>query len=229
MSKKNFNFNGNKQGNQQSSPAAAPAVEAKKDVDTTTDQQPDQASAETTVAETTAPIVSEPVAAAAPAAPEVPTVPAVKEELKAKSKTEKGFTPVYKVEIDLISYAEAMDNKKSIVPEEGGKWQYSLYNTIKSVLGAKNQEDFNKEFNTILAFFLKNKDGVFNEKWIFRFPEQWPGSPNEFNFFRRIVYLIIQTADPKGRKKALEDINMEIVTQGLPENQRNMLFNFYLM
>lgn len=141
-------------------------------------------------------------------------------------KTE-GFTPVFKVELDLNNYAEAMDAKKVINPEEGGRWQYSLFTLIKNILGAKNQEEFNKEWNTVLVYFNKNKDTIFNEKFIFRFPEQWPGSAKEFTTFRRLVYTIIQTADHKTRKKAIIDINLNMVCENLTEQQRTFLINFY--
>lgn len=140
---------------------------------------------------------------------------------------QEGFTPVYKVQLDLAGYAEAMDNKKSIVPEEGGKWQYSLFNTLKSVLNAKTQDDFNKEWNTALVFFHQNKEGVFNENWMFRFGEYWPGSQTEFTLFRRIVYMMIQTANPKTRKAELKSINMGLVVEGLKEDQKTKLLNFY--
>jgi hypothetical protein len=140
---------------------------------------------------------------------------------------QEGFTPVYKVQLDLASYAEAMDNKKSIVPEEGGKWQYSLFTTLKATLNAKDQDTFNKEWNTALQFFHQNKDGIFNENFIFRFPEQWPGSSTEFTSFRRIVYMMIQTANAKTRKTALRDINMELVVEGLNQAQRTKFLNFY--
>jgi len=144
------------------------------------------------------------------------------------SKTkQEGFQPVYKVELDLANYAEAMDKKKVINPEEGGKWQYSLFTTIKSILNAKDQEEFNKEWNTLLMFFNKNKDGIFNENFIYRFPEQWPGSTNEFTIFRRVIFVILQTADVKGRKKALESLNLGKVAEGMTEAQKNKLFNFY--
>lgn len=170
--------------------------------------------------------------AAAPVVQE--TKPAEAEAAKAQPKSsqsqpQKGFKPVYKVELELTGYAEAMDKAKPMVPADGGKWQYSLFKAIKSIFLAKSQEDFNNEFNTVLSFFNKNKDGVFNEKFIFRFPENWPGSQSEYTQNRRLVYLIIQTADPKGRKKALDQINMEMVAEGMTEAQKQMLFNFYQM
>jgi hypothetical protein len=148
------------------------------------------------------------------------------EDIKIKP-TKEGFKPVFKIELELSSYSEAMDKSKAINPEEGGKWQYSLFTTIRNTLSNKSQEEFNKEWNTLLLFFNKNKEGIFNEHFIFRFPEQWPGSSNEFSIFRRILFTIIQTADPKNRKKNLSEINLELVTTGLTEVQRNNILNFY--
>lgn len=146
-----------------------------------------------------------------------------------ETQSEKGFKPVYKVELELTGYAEAMDPKKPMVPEVGGKWQYSLFKAIKSCFSAASQEIFNAEFGTVVNFFHKNKDGFFNEKFIFRFPEQWPGSSNEYTQNRRLIFMIIQTADPKTRKKSLEGINMELVAEGMAEAHKQMLFNFYHM
>ena len=140
---------------------------------------------------------------------------------------QEGFTPVYKVELELSQYAEAMDKQKVVNPEEGGRWQYSLFNTIKSILNVPDQETFNKEWNTVLNYFNKNKDGIFNESFIFRFPQNWPGSPQEFTMHRRIVYTLIQTANPKTRNKAIAEINMSMVTEGMTEKQRNHLNAFY--
>lgn len=215
----NRNFGSGNSSQQSGSKPEQTSPEAAEEQSTSTNTDAEQSSAPLT-AETTAPV--------APTSPS-PVVEEKKEQLKQETQqSDKGFKPVYKVELDLTSYAEAMDRSKSIVPEEGGKWQYSLFNTIKSVFAAKSQEEFNAEFNTILNFFNKNKEGIFNEKFIYRFPEHWSGSENEFTLHRRLVYLIIQTADPKGRKKALENINLEVVATGLTEDQKQKLFNFYL-
>lgn len=155
------------------------------------------------------------------------TAPAQDPVAEPTRKDKKGFTPVYKVELNLVGYAEAMDISKPIDPEEGGKWQYNLYHTIKNVINADNQADFNQEWTTILQFFFKNKDGIFNENYIYRFPHYWTGSASEFTSFRRIVYLIIATADPATRRKELASIKLDVVTEGLTEAQRNKLINFY--
>lgn len=146
---------------------------------------------------------------------------------KAVAPQQEGFTPVYKVELDLNGYAEAMAKTAAIVPEQGGQWQYSLFGSIKGILQTQDQEAFNQEWATLLQFFHKNKDGVFNEKFIFRFPEQWPGSTNEYTINRRVLYVILQTADVQTRAKALRELDLSLAFEGLSEDQRGKLFSFY--
>ena len=152
---------------------------------------------------------------------------AVKSEASHSVQKEERFTPVYKVELDLIGYAEAMDSKKAVVPEEGGRWQYSLFTSIKSVLNTADQNQFNKEWATILNFFHKNKNGIFNEKFLFRFAEHWTGSTTEYTTARRLLFTLIQTADPETRRTALASIKLDMVTESLTEAQRVKLLNFY--
>ena len=152
---------------------------------------------------------------------------AVKSKASHSVQKEERFTPVYKVELDLIGYAEAMDSKKAVVPEEGGRWQYSLFTSIKNVLNTADQNQFNKEWATILNFFHKNKNGIFNEKFLFRFAEHWTGSTTEYTTARRLLFTLIQTADPKTRRTALASIKLDMVTEGLTEAQRVKLLNFY--
>lgn len=221
MSNKNRN-------QQQQRPVAAAKVEGAQ-AEEQLQQQQQQEGAEDQASNTGAEEVKAPEAPVAESKPAEVAKPAAEQPKASATQSQKGFKPVYKVELELTGYAEAMDKKNTVVPEQGGKWQYSLFKAIKSCFAAKSQEDFNNEFNTILSFFNKNKDGIFNEKFIFRFPENWPGSPTEYTQNRRLVYLIIQTADAKARKKALEQINMEMVAEGMTEAQKQMLFNFYVL
>jgi len=146
-----------------------------------------------------------------------------------KSTTKKEFIPVYDTQIQLISYMEAMLPTKIIDPIEGGKWQYHLYLVFKQVLAAKEQEEFNSQFNTILHFFKENKDSLFNFNYMFRFPEYFTGSDKEFTVFRNIAYLAIETCEPETRRKNLENINLETLTADLSETEKQKLINFYLI
>jgi hypothetical protein len=159
---------------------------------------------------------------------EEPAKQEVKVEVKEQRKQkQEGFTPVYKVQLDLNNYAEAMDPKKPIVPEDGGKWQHSLFQLIKSVLNAKDQEEFNREWNTILIFMNEHREGAFSENFVFRFPEHWTGSPNEFATFRRLLFTMLQTSNPQTRKQAIKEINLALTCEGLTEAQRVKVLNFY--
>lgn len=137
------------------------------------------------------------------------------------------FQAVYRVEMELNNYLEVMGLGKSITPELGGTWQYSLYHTVKGILAAKDQVTFNAEWGTLLHFFDDNKGNVFNDKFIFRFPEYWPGSANGFTSFRRLIYLAMQTSNIQTRKTQVKDISLERATEGLQEDQKNKLINFY--
>lgn len=147
-------------------------------------------------------------------------------EIGAVTKVSK-FEPDFKVQLNLDAYTEAMNPKKSIVPEEGGRWQYSLFTVIKGVLNAVDQPTFTKEWGTLLNHFNVNKTDLFNEKFMFRFAEHWPGSASEYASNRRLVFLLIQTSSPKTRREEVLKINLELVTEHLTEAQKVKLLNFY--
>jgi hypothetical protein len=203
------------------------------------EQQKEPAVSVTEVTETVLPVstlqveeikyVPEPVSI-----PVEPIIKPIKEVLPKKTNINqpkplatKGAISVYNVEASLLSYSEAMDKSKVIAPEEGGKWQYNLYTTLMKIINNKEQETFNNEYNTMLLFMHNNREGVFNERYIFRFPEYWPGSDKEFIVFRRLIHVAITTANPKTRKSAMADILLDKATEDLSELQKQKLFNFY--
>lgn len=169
----------------------------------------------------------EEVTTSTPAVIETPQAAPVEVKSAPVIQSEKGFKPVYKIEANLIGYSEAMAIGKPITPEEGGKWQYSLYKTILGVLNNQNAEEFKAEMQTLLQYFFQNKDNIFNEKFIYRFPAQWPGSQTEFNLYRRVVFVLIQTANPKTRAKEAGKLNLEKAAEGMTEDQKNKFINFF--
>ncbi len=170
---------------------------------------------------------TEEVTTSTPAVIEAPQTAPVETKPAPVIQSEKGFKPVYKIEANLIGYSEAMAIGKPITPEEGGKWQYSLYKTILGVLNNQNAEEFKAEMQTLLQYFFQNKDNIFNEKFIYRFPAQWPGSQTEFNLYRRVVFVLIQTANPKARAKEAGKLNLEKAAEGKTEDQKNKFINFF--
>lgn len=134
---------------------------------------------------------------------------------------------VNQVNMELGNYLEVMQVGKSVTPEIGATWQYSLFTTFKTVLNASSQEEFNASWNSLLAFFFDNSKEVFNENFIYRFPEHWVGSGSEFTIFRRLVHVALSTCNTKQRRKALADLDLEKATEGLTEDQKNKLLTFY--
>lgn len=143
--------------------------------------------------------------------------PAVKEEYKG----------IYRVEVELQKYTEKMFRNKETTLAEKGKLQYALFSLFKEVLANPSQELFNREWNTILYYFHKNRDTIFNENFMFSHPEQWSGSEKEYVSFRHLAYLLICTSDVKTRKENLSSIRLDRVTESLNEDGKNKILSFY--
>jgi hypothetical protein len=136
-------------------------------------------------------------------------------------------TPSNELESYLINFIETTSVEAILTPEEIARAQFGLFNKIKSIFSSRDQEDFNKKFKAVLSFFNKSDDKELSLNFIFRHPYAWPGSKTEYDIFRRMIYLIVETANPKNRKKALEGISLEKVSEGLSQKEKEMLVNFY--
>jgi hypothetical protein len=161
--------------------------------------------------------------AAAQAAEETAPAPAavIHLEQKAQARIMKS------VERDLVSYMEAVHPKQAVNDEAGGAWQGSLFQTLKRILGNPDPEAFKTEWNTLLAFFHKHRDEMFNENFMFRFQSTWKGSAKDYTTFRHLVYLAIRTANPQTRQKEARDIVLDRITQGLSAQASTNLVNYY--
>lgn len=144
-----------------------------------------------------------------------------------QTSTQQGNNLVKSTQVDLISYIEAMDPKKPINPKEGGRWQYSLFTIIRNTLNTDDQELFNQLWNSILIEAYKQKDAVFSENFVFRFPAEWPGTSNEYTSFRRLITLINMSANPQTRRQEVANLNIQKVTEFLTQAQHAKIVNFY--
>lgn len=156
-----------------------------------------------------------------PAVEQVPSTPSVILEQKEQNRIMKS------VELDLANYMEAVHPSKTVTGEFGAGWQNSLYQTLKRVINNTNPDTFKVEWNTLLNFFHRHQDEMFNENFIFRFGANWKGSAKDFTAFRHLVYLAVRTADPKTRQKEARDFSINRVIQGMPVHAANNLINFY--
>ena len=156
-----------------------------------------------------------------PAVEQVPSTPSITPEQKEQTRIMKS------VELDLANYMEAVHPSKTVTGEFGAGWQNSLYQTLKRVINNTNPDTFKVEWNTLLNFFHRHQDEMFNENFIFRFGANWKGSAKDFTAFRHLVYLAVRTADPKTRQKEARDFSINRVIQGMPAHAANNLINFY--
>lgn len=123
-------------------------------------------------------------------------------------------------------YIEAMKPGVPMPAKIGARNQYSIYKLLMNVCNL--EVGFKESWDTVLAVFNKHKEGALQERYVYRFAEELPGTIEEHNNFHRLLNLIILTADPATRKDKLKEVSIYKTTQdGFSELARNNLNNFY--
>lgn len=129
----------------------------------------------------------------------------------------------------VFEYMDEMKPKRQMSPKDGGKNQANLYRTIRYMFITPN-DNFAKLFSVFLAIVNEFKDTgkVFNERYLFRFPESIQLNQSETDTFWKWLQLFITTSDAKDRKYALTQVNVnKALSQNLTEDARNKIINFY--
>lgn len=127
---------------------------------------------------------------------------------------------------ELNNYLNTVKPGALVTKEEGGKWNYTIYGLLMGILNSADQVSFNLKWNTVLRFYNKNKD-ILTGYVTVRYPNQWPGSSSEFVNYRRIIFLVTETADPQKRKDALKTIHLDTLFSGMTQAQSAKLIAFY--
>ena len=133
----------------------------------------------------------------------------------------------------LEDYTEAMRPGKPITAENGAREQLKLWRAIQGVL-TKNGSEFVKGWSDLLAYVAKHKrqdngrDGVFGERYIYRFFDNVRLSSGERRNFERMLNLILTTADPRSRQLTLKQVDLKSTLAGMAdENVRQKVIGFY--
>lgn len=108
-----------------------------------------------------------------------------------------------------------------------GTWQYSLMGLLRSVLETSTEENFGRQWTSVLSFFHQARDTALTTSFILRPGDNWPGSDQEFSLYRRLVWLIEQTADANTRARQARGLNLDRVVQGLSQEAAARLQGFY--
>lgn len=129
----------------------------------------------------------------------------------------------------LFGYMEEMRPRRQMSPKDGGSHQANFYRLIRYMFITENV-NFSKVFGVFLAVINEFKDNgkVFNERYLFRFPESIQLNQSEADTYWKWLHLFLVTSDVKDRKNALGQVNVgKALSQNLTEEARNKIINFY--
>lgn len=126
------------------------------------------------------------------------------------------------------NYMANMAPGKPVDPDTGVKHQYALWKTIHNLVHNAPASEFKSLWSLLLAFFNTYKEGVFHDRYLFRFSEYWSYSNEELNGFQRVLNLINLSCDPATRAIGLRQVNLDTTLRdGFSEEARQRLLNFY--
>lgn len=101
---------------------------------------------------------------------------------------------------------------------EGAMLQVKLYRTIQSVLRQKGAA-FNKLYGELLSVVNANRNGCFNERYLFRYFTTVNLPAPERKNFERILNLIITTCDPATRTVASKQVDIDATMEGFKDSE----------
>lgn len=181
-----------------------------------------------------------PVTPPAPAAPLAGLVQAVVKETVVSNETpftvridaikESGTNQEKSLVAALDAYVDFMKPGAPVAPDRGVKQQYTLWKTILALAENAPKEQFNALWNILLAYFDNYKDGVFHDRYLFRFIDQWIWSENDLKAMQNIFNLLQLTANPAKRKEGLARVQLEkTLATGINDEGRDRINLFYLV
>lgn len=185
------------------------------------------AAAPAPVAPAPAPVVSAPVKTAPVVQMKQPEAPkgfkAMIEEIKANGTTEEK-----KLIANVEQYMTRMAPGLPMSGDEGARHQHALWKVIQGLVERAPQDQFRRLWNILLGYFEENKDGVFGDRYVFRFAESWHHSEAELSAFQRILNVIKLTSNANERSKGLRQVDLgRSLETGFTEEARQRLLTFY--
>lgn len=117
------------------------------------------------------------------------------------------------VEDQIQEYIDRMYPGNAHRGNEGAMLQVKLYRTIQTVLRMEGRR-FITAYSLLLKMVNENRDGVFNERYVFRYFDALNITNPERRNFERILNLLLVTCDPKTRAKATRQVDIELTMEG---------------
>lgn len=128
----------------------------------------------------------------------------------------------------LEKYIADMKPGKPMPETAGARNQYNLWKAISYVAETAPGDEFRRLWNLLLSYFEQYKDGVFHDRYVFRFSEQWMWSQYELNGLQRIINLIKLTSNQSTRSANLKKVVLDkTLAEGFSDDARQKIVTFY--
>jgi hypothetical protein len=128
----------------------------------------------------------------------------------------------------LDAYKNNMTPGLPVSPDAGARQQYNLWKLLEALVEASPEAEFKKLWSVTLAFIHGNINGVFNDRYVYRFADQWVWGLGELNAFQRLLNLATTTANSATRKNDLRRVSIDkTLAEGFSEKAKQRLGNYY--
>lgn len=112
--------------------------------------------------------------------------------------------------------------------DTGAREQYNLWKAISSIVENSPESEFTKLWSVLLIYVNDNINGIFADRYIYRFAANWSWSESELKAYQRILNLITVTCDPATRSTNIRKVNIhKTLAEGFTEKAKQRISNYY--
>jgi hypothetical protein len=198
-----------------------------------------------TVIQTPAPIVEQTGTTTAPVAQVVAQPPKVEEKQPVVEVVEKAVAPsTFAAQVENLmkngttgqrgfiaameKYLAAMHPGKQMDGDDGARHQFALWRAISTAVERLPYDEFKTIWTLLLGYFEEYKDGVFHDRYIYRFAEYWTQKEDDLHAFQRIINILKLTSNPAMREKGMKQVDLNrSLAVGYTEEGRGRILTFY--
>jgi hypothetical protein len=125
-------------------------------------------------------------------------------------------------------YVAKMQPGFPVSPEDGARQQYGLWKLFETLLEGAPEAEFKKLWSVLLAYVHQNINGVFNDRYVYRFADQWVWGLDELSNMQRVINLVITTCNPATRKDDVRRVSISrTFAEGFSEKAKQRIANYY--
>jgi len=116
-----------------------------------------------------------------------------------------------------------------VKPINGAQHQYILWKTLSELLEKTPNGEFKATWDLVLGIFYMYENGVFADRYAYRFAEYWGHDDSELSALQRLINIIKLTANRKNRALGLKQVDLQrSLAIGFSEEARSKLIRYYV-